>query len=58
MKICSVLSFLGLVTNITQDRMDIREKRKIKTIGKKENRNGNGQKCIALLRATARSKQC
>jgi hypothetical protein len=58
-KTCCAQSFLGLVTNTTQDRMDIRENEKIKTKqlvcnfnqnnGKKENRNGIGEKCIALF---------
>jgi hypothetical protein len=52
MKVCCVLSLLVLVTNMTQDRMDVRENGKIKTKqlahnfeqnnGKKENRNGIG----------------
>jgi hypothetical protein len=56
-KTCCALSFLGLVANMTQDRTDVRENGKIKTKqlvhnfdqnnGKKENRNGIGQKCIA-----------
>jgi len=58
-KTCCALLFLGLVKNITQSRMDVRENGKIKrkqlvhnfdqNNGKKENRNGIGQKCIDLL---------